>query len=151
MSFGNAYVEGAVGHGIHQHVHRTSCRHGRRNAHNARILLGQFEQSLTEHILKLRRLRFFVLFDDALSAFDAEFSGSMPHGGLFFSRCKALAFYRMQVQEFGTVHIFDFAQNAYQFDDIVSVRRSEIADVHAFENILLIGQQRFHRIVEAQN
>ena len=57
----------------------------------------------------------------------------------------------MQVQEFGTVHIFDFAQNAYQFDDIVSVRRSKIADVHAFENILLIGQQRFHRIVEAQN
>ena len=42
VSFGDAYVESPVGHGLHQYVHGTSGGHGGRHPDDFRILLCQF-------------------------------------------------------------------------------------------------------------
>lgn len=52
MSFGNAYVKGAIRHTIHQHVHGAAARHGGGDSHDPFVLFRQFYQRMPEYILK---------------------------------------------------------------------------------------------------
>ena len=45
----------------------------------------------------------------------------------------------MQVQQFGTFHILDGAEYANQLFDVVSVEWTEVADIHAVKDVLLMG------------
>ena len=64
---------------------------------------------------------------------------------------KALALDGVDMQQLGAVHVLDDSQSAHQLYDIVSVGRSEVADVHAFEDVLLAGDDALQRIVEADD
>ena len=129
-----------MGHGFHQDVHRTTGGHGRCDAYDFLILLGQFKQRFAKHILKSGRFVVFVL-HDTFTAFLVELARSVPNGGFFLCRFEPLAFHRVDVQQFGTSHVFYFTQGAYQGFHIVSVHWSEVSDVHSFEDVLLVREE----------
>ena len=52
VSFGDADVEGAVGHGLHEQVHGAACGHGGGDADDARVGLGEFDEGLAEDVLE---------------------------------------------------------------------------------------------------
>ena len=80
-----------------------------------------------------------------------EFSGGVPHGCALLGGFVALAFGGVQMQQLGAFHIFELAQQAHDFGHVVPVERSEIAYVHALENVLLMTDGRFDGVVEPQN
>ena len=54
----------------------------------------------------------------------------------------------MDMEQLGTLHIFYFFQDTCQIIDIVSVNRTEIADIHSFEHILLLYEHGFQAVIE---
>ena len=148
MAFGNADIERAVGHGLHHDVHGATRRHGRCDTDDAIVLPGQLKECLTEHILIFRRL-VAVVAHQAFTSLGIELSGCMPDGGLLFGGLIALALRGMQMQELRSAHFLQLPENAHQLLHVMSVERSEIADVHAFEDVLLVGQCRLQRIVQS--
>ena len=73
----------------------------------------------------------------------------MPFGGDLLGRSKALALGGVDVEHLGASHILYGTQGTHELDDIVSVDGAEVADVHALEDVLLLGEQALHAIVEA--
>ena len=73
----------------------------------------------------------------------------MPDGSLLLRRGISLAFHGVEMQELGTAHVLELFQYAHHLADIVAVERSEVAYVHALEDILLMGKRRLQGIVEA--
>ena len=53
------------------------------------------------------------------------------------------------MQDFRAFHILYIPQNPCDIYYIVSVDRTEVADIHSFENILLLGSYRFQAIAKA--
>ena len=49
-----------------------------------------------------------------------------------------MTFLGVQVQQLGAFHVFNLSEYAYELFDIMAIIRTEIAYVHAFENILLV-------------
>ena len=148
VAFGNAHVERAVGHFLHHDVHGAARGHGGCDAHDALVLLCQFEERFAEHVLEFRRTIRAVA-HDSLARLRIEFARRMPNGGLFFRRFVAFSLRRVQMEQLRAAHILDLSQDAHQFHHVVTVKRAEIADVHALENVLLPSQSRFQRVVEA--
>ena len=52
------------------------------------------------------------------------------------------------MEELGTFHVLELFQNTHHVDDIVAVEGPEIADVHAFKDILLMAQRTLDGIVQ---
>ena len=52
MSFGYTDIECTIRHLFHHIVQGTSCRHGRSDSYNARVLLRQLNQGMSEDILE---------------------------------------------------------------------------------------------------
>ena len=148
MAFGNADIESAVGHGLHHDVHRTPRRHGRCDANDAIVLPGQLEECLTKHILIFRRLVTVVAYQ-TFTGLGIELSRCMPDGGLLFGGLVALALRGMQMQELRSAHFLQLSEDTHQFLNVVAVEWSEVANVHAFEDVLLVGQCRLQRIVQS--
>ena len=148
MSLGNAHIKGALGHLLHHDIHRTASRHGWSNAYNLRILTGQFQQCLTKDILKARR-RVLIFIYQSLARFEIELSRCVPYGDILLGRGVAVTFLGVQMEQLGTFHPLQLSEDAHQFLDVVPVERPEVADVHAFEHVLLVGDGRLHRIGEA--
>ena len=147
VPFGNAYVEHPFGHGFLHHAHGAAGGHCRRNAYDTRVPACKFQQRFPEHVLVFRP---FVgeVFLDELSGFTVELPGIVPCRRLEFRRTVALALQCMDMKYFRAFHILDFAQGSHEFYDIVPVHRPEIPDVESLEDILLVGKERFQRIVE---
>ncbi len=59
MVLGNAYIQRTVGHGFHHNFEGAACRHGRGNAENFIVFLGQLHNGVAKNILILWRLRAF--------------------------------------------------------------------------------------------
>ena len=150
MSLGNTDIKGTVGHLLHHDAHRAACWHGRRDTDDAWVLLCQFQKCLAEDFLKFRGLVDGRLFQ-ALTGFRIKLSWGMPDGSTFFRRFVTFSFYRMQVEQFRSLHVLDLSQNLYQFLHVMSVVRPEITDVHTFKDILLTGKCRLDGIVEPQD
>ena len=148
MTFGNAYIETALGQFFHHDIHRTARRHRWCNADDTLVLFGKFEQCLTKNVLEFWRM-VRVVANDSLARFRVEFAGRVPNRCLLFGRFVAFSLRRVQVKQFRTAHILQLSKNTHQFNDVVAVERSEITDVHTLENVLLTSQSRFQRIVEA--
>ena len=148
MAFGNPDVEGAVGHGFHQDVHGTARWHGGGDADDSRIGLRQFQQGFPENVLiaggEVAGVRF-----DAFAGFFVELSGSVPHVRGFFRRLESFSFHGVDVEQFRAFHFFQCPQRVYQFNDVMTVAGAEITNIHAFEHVLLVADERFQRIVEA--
>ena len=98
----------------------------------------KLEQGLTEDILKLGRLVLRVALDN-LSCLWVELAWRMPDGLIVFGRGIAVSFLRVQMQQLGAFHVLQLSQDAHQLLHVVSVERSEVAYVHALEDVLLLG------------
>lgn len=55
----------------------------------------------------------------------------------------------MQVQDFRALQVFDVAQHPCEVLHVVAVDGAEVADVHPFEDVLLLGGHRFQAVAEA--
>ena len=147
MSFSDAHIKHAVRHCLHHDVHGTARWHGWRYADDARILTCKLKKSLAEHGLEFKRIRA-VLLIYALSRLGIEESGGVPDGGLLLRRGISLAFHGVEMQELGAAHVLELFQYAHHLADIVAVERSEVAYVHALEDVLLMGKRRLQGIVK---
>ena len=72
-------------------------------------------------MLKFRRFVSGVI-DDAFTSFGIKLARSMPDSDIPLGRSIAVAFLGVQVQQFGTFHVFHLAQNTHQFFHIVAVK-----------------------------
>ena len=150
MALGNTDIEGTFGHFLHHDVQGAARRHGGCDSDDFIVLAGQFHYCMSEYILKAWRQSVGVAFQSFAGLF-VEFSRGMPFGGRFFGGFKSFALYGVQMEQLGPLHVLDALQHFYQLDDIMSVPRTEIADIHAFENILLVADERFDGVIEADD
>ena len=86
---------------------------------------------------------------NALARVGIEFSGRVPHGSLLFGRFVAFTFDGVQMKQLRPFHVFELLQHTHNFNDVVAIERAEIADVHAFEHVLLMAQCTLQRVVKA--
>ena len=141
VSFSDADIEGALRHLLLHDVHGAASEHGWRDPDDARILFCQFHQSVSKHILKLRSCIGRFWSRDFYLRFRVKFAWSVPAQGVSFRASITLALHRLDVEEFRTLHLFDALENLHEFEDVVSVVGTEIADVHTFEDVLLFGEE----------
>src|SRR5574344_114029 len=147
MSFGNADIKGALGHGFHHDVHGTSGGHGGSNTYYLIILTGKLQQSFSEYVLKAGRFAGCVLYE-TFSRGGVEHAWCMPFRSLFLGRGKTFSLDGMDVKDARTLHFLDAAQHPDQIFHVVSVYRAEITEVQSFENILLLGEHGLQAVVE---
>ena len=147
MTFGDTHVKDTVRHLLHHDVHRTTRRHGRRHADDLGVAPCQFQKRIAEDLLKLWRLVARVG-NDALARLCVEASGSVPDGSRLLGGLVALAFDRVEMKQFGASHILELTHDSYHFLHVVPVKGSEVADVHALKDILLMADGTLQGIVE---
>ena len=146
MSLGNTHIEHPVGHFLHHYVHRASCGHGWRNAHDVGVALCQFQQRLAEHLLVFQRIRLALV--DTLARVGVELARRVPYGGMLLGRLVALALNGVQMQQLWSAHVLKLFKYAHHLAHIVAVERSEVAYVHALKNVLLMSQRRLQGVVQ---
>ena len=147
MPFGDADIKCAFRHFLHKDIHGATAWHGRSHADNLRIGFSQFYQRVSEYILKEGR-HSFRIDNETFAGHGVKLTRSMPFGGMFLCRGKSFSFYCVQVQDFRTLQIFDVMQYAGKVLYVVSVYRTEIADVHSLENVLLLRSHRLQAVAE---
>ena len=76
---------------------------------------------------------------EAFSGFRIELARCMPDIGILLGRFESFSFHSVQMQYFRSLHIFDVPQDTGYVFHIVSIDRAEVADVHPFKDILLLG------------
>ena len=113
-------------------------RFGWCHAYDLRVLLGKFQQGLSEDILKLRRL-VAVVGNDSLAGFRVKLAWCMPDGSTFLGWFVSLALGGMQVEQLRAFHASELLQDSYHFLYIMTVEWSEVSDVHSLEDILLMA------------
>ena len=137
MTFGDADVESALGHLPHHNVHRTAGGHGGRHADNLRILSGQFQKGMAEHVLIfLGFVR--VVVHEAFTRVGIELAWGVPDGHVLLRWGIAVTFLGVQVQQFRPLHVLDLFEDAHQFLHVMSVEGTEVTDVHTLEDVLLV-------------
>ena len=134
----------------HHDVHRASSGHRWRDADDFRVLASQFQQGFAKDILELWRL-LGTRFRYALAAFYVELAWSVPDGGGLLRHDQPLTLDGVEVEELRPAHVLDAAQNIDKSYDIVAVGGAEIAYVHALEHVLLVREQRFQGVAEAND
>ena len=150
MPLGNTYIESTVWHRLHHDVHGASCRHGWRHTYNLRVLLSQFQQRLSENILIFRRL-VAGIGNDSLTRFRIEFAWRVPDGSTLLGWFVTLSLGGMQMQQLRTLHVLKLFEYSRHFLHVMTVERSEVADIHTLEDVLLMTQCRLQCIVQAQD
>ena len=148
MTFCDTYVEGAFGHLLHHDVHRAACGHSWCHTYNLGVLLCQLQQGFSEHILELRWFVSIVA-DNAFASIGVELPRGMPHGDIFFGRCIAMTFLCMQVQQLRTLHVLQLTQDAHNLFDVMTIERTEVADVHTLEDVLLMTDGALDSIAQS--
>ena len=89
MPFGNTHIEGTVGHGVHQLVHRAAGGHGGGYSDDFRIFLCQFYQRFPKHVLEKRRQIAGIRLE-AFSGFRIELARCMPDIGILLGQVRIL-------------------------------------------------------------
>ena len=143
MALGDTHVEATRRHGVHEHVHRTPRRHGRRDAHDPRVEPGQFDERLAEDILVTRRG---ARRGDPLARIGIETSGGMPRGLVVLGRQVALALHGHDMQQLGPFDVAQCPKRAHQLLEVVAVDGAEIAEIEALEEVALVQHPLFHGV-----
>ena len=60
-----------------------------------------------------------------------------------------MTFLGMQVQQFRSFHVLQLSQDSHHLLDVMTVKRSEVADVHTFEDVLLMTDGALYRIAQS--
>ena len=92
-----------------------------------------------------------IFVDDALTSLWVELARGVPGGDVFLCGGIAMSFLRVQMEQFGPLHIFHLFENTHQFLHVVTIEGTEIADVHAFKDVLLMGDGTLDGVGEADN
>ena len=137
MPLGDAHVETARRHGLHQQIHRAARRHGGRDAHDAAVAFGKFDERLAENVLIARRR---TRRRNPLARIGIEPPRRMPDGLVVFGGQVALALYGHDVQQLGSLYVAQRAKRPHQLLEVVAVHGSEIAEIETFEQIALVEQ-----------
>ena len=75
----------------------------------------------------------------------------MKDSRVLFSWLETFTLDCVQMQELGPLHVLDLSKGIDKFDNVVSVDRSEVTDIEALEDILLIVEQCLQGVIEAKN
>ena len=150
MPLGYAHVEAALGHLAHHDVHGAARWHGRCYAHDAFVPACHLQQCLAKDILIARRHIGGIAFD-LFARFGVELARSMEYGGVVLGRLVAVPLLCVNVQQARTSHLLDALQGVDQRDDIVPVVRTEIANVHTLEHVLLVVYEGFDGVVQSHD
>ena len=150
VSFGNAHIEGSVGHFSHHDVHAASRGHGRCYTYDVGVVACQFQQCFSKDIL-IAGWFARVLLLEAFACFGIEFPRGVPQGGILLCSGESLSFFGVDVEHLGTLHVANALECTYKRNHIMSVLRSEVADIHPLEYVFLSCEYRFQRVVEAQD
>ena len=150
VSLGDAHVEGAVGHCLHHDVHGATGRHGGCHAHNLGVLSCKLQEGLSEDILEFGRLVGGVG-GKPFAGLGVELARCVPYGGTLLGGLVALALGGVQVEQLGALHVLQLPQHPHDVLHVVAVERTEVADVHALEDVLLVAQCRLQGVVEPQD
>ena len=137
VSLGDAHVEGSLGHLLHHDVHRAAGGHGWRHTNDFRILFGQFEQRMSEHVLILLWFVGVAVYD-ALSGLGVELPRCVPGGHVALCRRIAVPLLGVQVQQLWPLHFLYLLEDAHQFLHVVAVEGPEVAYVQPLEDVLLL-------------
>ena len=140
VSFGDAHVEGAVGHLLHHAGQSAACGHGWRDSHYAAVLPCQLHQRLAEYVLVFGRQSAGVGMQ-AFACFRVIASRGMVECGVLLGGLKSLALDGVYVQQLRSLHVLDLRQCVDQLNHVVAVAWPEVSDVHALKDVLLIGEQ----------
>ena len=84
----------------------------------------------------------------AFAGFLVEFARCVPDVSRFLRRFESFAFDGVYMKKFRAFHVFQDPERVYQFDDVMTVARAEVAYVHSFEYVLLVADKRLQRVVE---
>ena len=87
-----------------------------------------------------------IVVHKAFASVWVEFARRMPGGDILLGRCIAVPFLCMQVQQLRPFHILHLTEDTYQLFYVVTVEGTEVTDVHAFKNVLLMRDGAFHGI-----
>ena len=150
MSLGDTHIKGAARHRLHHDVHGASCRHGWCHTYYLRVLLGKLQEGFAKYILVFRRFVAGVSYE-TFARFRIEFTWCMPDGSTLLGWFVTLSLGGMQMQQLRTFHFLELLQQSYHLLDIMTVERTEVSDIHSLENVLLMAQCRFQRIVQADD
>ena len=150
MSFGYPHIERPLGEGFHQEGHRAASRHRRRYAHNPWVFLSQLYQRMPENILiKLRGIQ--VMLYQPFARLFVETPRCVPLGSRLLGGLEAFALLCLDMKEFRTFQILDVVQDFDEITHIVPIDRTEVANAEALEQVVLLGQQGFQAIIEAED
>ena len=148
MSLGNTHIESPVGQLFHHDIHGTACWHSRCDTDNLLVLACQLQQRFTKDILETRRdVR--RIFYQSFTRLSIKLAGCMPYGDILLCRSIAMPLLSVQMQQLRALHALHLAQNTYQFLDVMTIERSEIADVHTLKDVLLMRDSRLDGIRQA--
>ena len=151
----NADIEEPVRHLFRQKVHPATGRHGWSNAYNLRIMFGQIEKRLSEHVLIAADA---VSGRNSLACLRVENAGCMPDGLLLLRRSIPLSFFGYYMQDARSPEVTDFLERRDHLSDVVAVNRSEVAEAESLEDVttgtlynrmLGIGRHVFQSFAEA--
>ncbi len=142
--FGDAHVEHPFRHLLHHHVERASRRHGGRDAYDAWIGFGQFDDGFSENVLIFGREAQIDARRNELARPHIEFSGRVVKGGGFFGFFQAFPFLGNDMQQLGALNGLEVLQHFHQGMQVVPVDRAEITEIQGFKKIArLRGNHRF--------
>ena len=147
MSLGYSHIERAVGHGLHHDVHRASRRHSRSHAHNLRVLLCQLQQRMSENVLVFRWPAVGTV-HHALTRLRVELARCVPYGRALLGRLVAFPLDGVQVQQLRACHVLQLPEHPNNLLHVMAIERSEVPDVHALEDVLLMAQRTLQGVVE---
>ena len=150
MPLGNAHVERPLRQGLHHDVHRAARRHGRRHAHYARVLLCQFEQRVSKHLLEFRRPSLLVA-HDALARVHVKLARRVPSRHVLHRRRIAMPLLRVQMQHLRPLHVLQLSQQPHQLHHVMAVEGPEVSDVHALKHVLLVRERALHGVAQSDD
>ena len=149
MPLSDTHIKAPLRHLPHHDAQRAACRHSRSDPHDTPVATRQFEDSMSEYVLKARSHASHLTLH-TLPRLRTKPPRRMKRRRVLLRRLKPLTLSRMKMQQPRPLHILDATQRLHQSNHIMPVLRSEIANIHTLKHILLIMDKRLDRIVETQ-
>ena len=109
--------------------------------------MSEFQECVTEDVL-IAVSGFVGGGIDELSGIGVEFAWGVPNGGVIFCGIVSFAFFCNDVEEFRARNATYVAEYSHESFDIVSVYRSEISEIKAFEEVALFEDGLFDDVAE---
>ena len=86
---------------------------------------------------------------EAFARVGVELARRVPYRSRLLGRLVSLALHGVQMQKLRSAHVLQLIEYAHQFHHVVAVERTEVAYVHALEDVLLMSECRLDGVVQA--